>query len=93
MAILALLAAPDVRIIDTSAGQAPVRETAGRPKLLCVHSLLVDPDLYGAAVPLVAARGYRCVVPELPLCGHVLSLRAGRGPDAARAGASAHRRP
>jgi pimeloyl-ACP methyl ester carboxylesterase len=69
---------PDVRTIDTSSGPVRVRDTGGggRP-LLLVHSLLVDPDLYGTLVPLLTGRGYRCVVPELPFGAHRLALRDG----------------
>jgi pimeloyl-ACP methyl ester carboxylesterase len=37
----------------------------------------VDPDLYTTVIPLLTARGYRCVVPELPLGGHALPLLDG----------------
>jgi pimeloyl-ACP methyl ester carboxylesterase len=69
---------PDVLTVRTRSGRVRVRDTGGtgRP-LLLVHSLLVDPDLYAALVPLLTARGYRCVLPELPLGGHALPLDAG----------------
>ncbi len=63
--------APDVVVVDTPAGRVRVRDTggAGTPVLL-VHSLLVDADLYASLVPLLTARGHRCLVPELPLGAH-----------------------
>lgn len=69
---------PDVVVVDTPHGRVRVRDTAGpgRPVLL-IHSLLVDPDLYAAVTPLLAARDYRVLVPELPLGAHVLPLREG----------------
>lgn len=40
-----------------------------------IHSLLVDPDLYATLVPILTDRGFRCIVPELPLGAHLLPLR------------------
>jgi pimeloyl-ACP methyl ester carboxylesterase len=76
---MAIAGGADVRTVDTTFGQVRVRDTGGtgRPVLL-VHSLLLDPDLYAALAPLLTARGYRCLVPELPLGAHALALR----PDA-----------
>ena len=71
--------AADVSIATTSAGRVPVRDTGGQGvPVLLVHSLLVDADLYLALVPLLVARGYRCLVPELPLGAHGVPLE----PDA-----------
>jgi pimeloyl-ACP methyl ester carboxylesterase len=69
---------PGVRTIGTTFGPVRVRDTGGdgRP-LLLVHSLLVDPDLYATLVPLLAGRGHRCIVPELPFGAHRLALRDG----------------
>ncbi len=73
---MAVLATPDIRTVDIPAGQVRARDTGGDgPPVLLLHSLLLDPDLYATVVPLLAARGYRCVVPELPLGGHLLPLR------------------
>lgn len=73
---MAILEGPDVRVVETPHGRVRVRDTGGDgPPVLLVHSLLLDPDLYGAVVPLLTARGYRCVLPELPLGGHALPLR------------------
>lgn len=69
--------APDVRTVDTPHGPVRVRDTggAGEPVLL-VHGLVVDSDFYAALVPLLAARGHRCLVPELPLGAHGIALHA-----------------
>ena len=75
---MAILDGPDVRVVDTPHGRVRVRDTGGDgPPVLLVHSLLLDPDLYAAVVPLLTARGYRCLLPELPLGGHALPLREG----------------
>lgn len=75
---MAILDAADVRTVSTTFGGVRVRDGGGggRP-LLLVHSALADPDVYAPLEPLLAARGYRCVVPELPLGAHALPLRDG----------------
>lgn len=74
---MAILDGPDVRTVTTTSGAVRVRDTGGDGKpLLLVHSLLLDPDLYATLVPLLSARGFRCVVPELPFGAHRLPLRA-----------------
>jgi len=79
--VVAVLDAQDVRTVATGSGEVRVRDTggsgAGAPPVLLVHSLLADPDLYAEVVPLLVARGHRCVVPELPLGAHRLPLREG----------------
>ena len=65
--------------IDTARGRIRVRDSGGDgPPILLVHSLLVAGELYASLVPLLAGRGYRCVVPDLPLGGH----QSGMGADA-----------
>ena len=82
---MAILDGPDVQTLNTTFGPVRVRDTGGpgRP-LLLIHSLLVDPDLYATLVPLLTSRGYRCLLPELPLGGHRLPLLASAdlAPDA-----------
>ena len=75
---MAILDGPDVRTVDTTMGGVRVRDTGGSgPPLLLIHSLLVDPDLYATLQPLLTARGYRCIVPELPLGAHRVPARRG----------------
>lgn len=69
----------DVRTVQAAAGPVRVRDTGGPgTPVLLVHSLLVDADLYASLVPLLVARGHRCLVPELPFGAHGVSL----APDA-----------
>lgn len=76
---MAILDGPEVYTVDTRHGPVRVRDTGGGgTPILLVHGLLVDPDLYATLVPLLVARGHRCVVPELPLGAHGLPMR----PDA-----------
>lgn len=75
---MAVRPAPDLRTVATPAGDVRVRDTGGDgPPVLLVHSLLVDGDLYARLVPLLTARGLRCLVPELPFGAHALPLRPG----------------
>jgi len=70
---MAVLERPDLRLVSTASGPVRVRDTGGDgPPVLLVHSLLVDPDLYASVVPLLVARGYRCLVPELPFGAHAV---------------------
>ena len=72
---MAVRQTPDVLTVPTRSGRVRVRDTGGPgPPVLLVHSLLLDPDLYADVVPLLAARGLRCLLPELPLGGHQLPL-------------------
>lgn len=75
---MAVLDGPDVRTVTTPHGDVRVRDTGGPgTPVLLVHALLTDPDLHAALVPLLVARGHRCLVPELPLGAHALPLRDG----------------
>lgn len=75
---MAMLDGPDVLLVETPHGPVRVRDTGGTGEpVLLVHSLLLDPDLYATTVPLLTARGYRCVLPELPLGAHALPMRRG----------------
>lgn len=75
---MAIAPGPEVTTLTTALGPVRVRDTggAGTPVLL-VHSLLVDPDLYATVVPLLRERGWRCLVPELPLGAHGVPLPPG----------------
>ena len=67
----------DVTIVETPHGRVRVRDTGGdgRPVLL-LHGLLVDGGFYATLVPLLRDRGYRCIVPDLPLGAHSPALLA-----------------
>jgi pimeloyl-ACP methyl ester carboxylesterase len=72
---MALPELADVKLAHTSLGDVRYRDTAGAGEpILLIHSLLLDPDLYAGVVPRLVARGYRCLLPELPLGGHALPL-------------------
>ena len=72
---MAIPPAKDMTVVDTPHGRVRVRDTGGPgTEVLLVHSLLVDPDLYRSLVPLLTARGFRCVIPELPLGAHGIPL-------------------
>jgi pimeloyl-ACP methyl ester carboxylesterase len=70
--------AVDVVTVDTSGGRVRVRDTGGSgTPVLLVHSLLLDADLYATVVPLLTARGHRCLVPELPFGAHAEPMAPG----------------
>ncbi len=70
--------AADVVTVDTRSGRVRVRDTGGSgTPVLLVHSLLLDADLYATVVPLLTARGHRCLVPELPFGAHAEPMAAG----------------
>jgi pimeloyl-ACP methyl ester carboxylesterase len=46
------------------------RETGEGDPVVFAHGLLVNGDLWRGVVPTVAAAGYRCITPDLPLGSH-----------------------
>ncbi len=75
---MAVLATPALRTVDTPHGPVRVIDTGGEgPPVLLVHAALSDPDFYAGLTPLLVERGYRCLVPELPLGAHALPARPG----------------
>ena len=63
--------------VDTTWGRIQVRDTGGDgPAVLLVHSLLVAGELYASLVPLLTGRGYRCIIPNLPLGAHHVAMKA-----------------
>ncbi len=72
---MAIAPTDEMTVVDTPHGRVRVRDTGGSgPAVLLVHALLVDPDFYRPLVPLLTARGFRCVIPELPLGAHGIPL-------------------
>lgn len=62
---------PITTIVDLPGGAVAVRDSGGDgPLVLFVHGVLVDGRLWDDVWPTVAAAGYRCVVPNLPLGAH-----------------------
>jgi pimeloyl-ACP methyl ester carboxylesterase len=75
---MAVVPTPALRTVETPHGQVRVVDTGGSgPPVLLVHALLTDPDFYLALMPLLVDRGYRCLVPELPLGSHAVPMRPG----------------
>ncbi|GAA1457335.1 alpha/beta fold hydrolase [Williamsia maris] len=50
------------------------------PTVLFVHGILVDNRLWTVVADQLAERGYRCVLPTLPLGSHTIPLDAGVSP-------------
>ncbi len=64
-------------VIDVPGGRVSVRDSGGEgPLVVFVHGALVDGRLWDAVWPTVAAGGYRCVLPDLPLGAHRIALDA-----------------
>lgn len=65
-------------VVDLPGGAVAVRDSGGDgPLVLFVHGVLVDGRLWDGVWPAVAAAGYRCVLPDLPLGAHRLALDPG----------------
>ena len=65
-------------ILDVPGGGVSVRDSGGDgPLVLFVHGVLVDGRLWDGVWPAVAAAGYRCVRPDLPLGAHRHPLEPG----------------
>jgi len=61
--------------IDLPGGALEFRDSGGGgPLVVFVHGIFVDGRLWDAVWPEVAAAGYRCVMPNLPLGAHRLPL-------------------
>jgi pimeloyl-ACP methyl ester carboxylesterase len=73
MSISESLGAP-ARASVPGAGEIEYRATGrGRP-VVFAHGVGVNGDLWRSVAPSVAAAGFRCVVPDLPLGGHTVPL-------------------
>lgn len=58
------------REIELSTACIPYHETgSGRP-VVFIHGYMVNPATWRGVVPSIAAAGFRCISPELPLGGH-----------------------
>ena len=71
---MAIPEGPDVLRVTTRSGTLRVRVVGEGPPVLLIHSLLLDPDLYADVAPRLVSAGWRCVIPELPLGGHLLPV-------------------
>ena len=73
------LAAPlgTARLVNVAAGDLEVHVLGEGPPVLFLHPLLASALHWRKVVPLVAAAGFRCVTPTLPLGAHATPMRAG----------------
>ncbi|GAA5069943.1 alpha/beta fold hydrolase [Nocardia callitridis] len=62
--------------IDLPGGRIRYHETGDGPPVVFIHGLLVNADLWRKTVPAVAAAGYRCITPDLPLGSHEIPVPA-----------------
>ncbi len=64
--------------VEVPGGSVAYREVGEGPPIVFVHGLLVDATIWQGVAESVAARGFRCVLPSLPLGSHRTPMR----PDA-----------
>ncbi|MEU7769259.1 alpha/beta hydrolase [Nocardia sp. NPDC049190] len=62
------------REVDLPGGRIRYHETGSGAPVVFVHGLLVNADLWRKVVPAVAAAGYRCLAPDLPLGAHQIPV-------------------
>ena len=68
---------PD-KTVELSAGTIRYRDDGEGPPLVFVHGALVNGLLWRKVTPPLVAAGYRCIVPDWPLGGHLAPMN----PDA-----------
>lgn len=65
--------------VDVSAASIEYRESgpanSAYPPVVFVHGALVDSRLWDAVAADLAARGFRCIQPDLPLGAHRIPVR------------------
>ena len=66
-----------VQHAEVDAGRLEVRVAGEGPPVVFLHPLLASALHWRKVVPLVAAAGFRCVSPTLPLGAHATPMRAG----------------
>ncbi|WP_040814774.1 alpha/beta fold hydrolase [Nocardia concava] len=60
--------------IDLSHGTLRYLDTGDGPPVVFLHGFLLNSNTWRNVVPAVAAAGYRCLAPDLPLGGHSLPM-------------------
>ncbi|MEV6137915.1 alpha/beta hydrolase [Nocardia sp. NPDC051990] len=62
--------------VDLPGGRIRYHDTGKGAPVVFVHGLLVNSDLWRKVVPVIAAAGYRCLSPDLPLGSHEIPVPA-----------------
>ncbi|MRH86877.1 alpha/beta fold hydrolase [Nocardia sp. SYP-A9097] len=62
--------------VDLPGGRIRYHDTGEGPPVVFIHGLLVNADLWRKVVPRIAAAGYRCLAPDLPLGSHEIPVPA-----------------
>ncbi|GAB2516571.1 alpha/beta fold hydrolase [Nocardia heshunensis] len=60
--------------IELSHGTLRYRDTGTGPVVVFVHGFLLNSNTWRHVIPTVAAAGYRCLAPDLPVGGHTLPM-------------------
>lgn len=62
------------REVDLPGGRIRYYESGEGSPVVFLHGLLVNADLWRKVVPGIAAAGYRCIAPDLPLGSHEIPV-------------------
>ncbi|MGW4244389.1 alpha/beta fold hydrolase [Nocardia sp. NPDC004722] len=62
------------RTVELGYGTLRYRDTGTGPVVVFIHGFLVNSHTWRDVIPPVAAAGYRCLAPDLPLGGHSLPM-------------------
>lgn len=60
--------------VDLSQGTLRYHDAGDGPVVVFIHGFLLNSATWRGIVPTVAAAGYRCLTPDLPLGGHTLPM-------------------
>ena len=63
--------------LQVDAGEIAYRDIGEGPPVVFLHPLLTSGWHWRKVVPLVAAEGFRCITPTLPLGAHAVAMRPG----------------
>lgn len=64
----------DTREVRLEQGTIRYREWGSGPPVVFVHGILVNGGLWRHVAPRLAEAGFRCIVPDLPLGGHIAAM-------------------
>lgn len=66
-----------VRTVSIPAGEIEIHEIGTGTPIVCLHGVLVSWQIWEPFARPLAARGYRVIMPSLPLGAHPTAMRAG----------------
>jgi len=66
-----------VRTVSIPAGEIEIHEIGSGTPILCLHGVLVSWQIWEPFARTLAARGYRVIMPSLPMGAHPTAMQAG----------------